>query len=82
MGHDGFNTATNGSGNKVANVNLDVNYFVPQLACSSDIKVLGGFLGWNTIVPFSEQDSGVHSRQTARVSAIFWWGHTSHGRPS
>ncbi len=57
MGHDGFNTATNGSGNKVANVNLDVNYFVPQLACSSDIKVLGGFLGWNTIVPFSEQDS-------------------------
>ncbi len=57
MGHDGFNTATNGSGNKVANVNLDVNYFVPQLACSSDIKVLGGLIGWNTIVPFSEQDS-------------------------
>ena len=31
---------------------------MPQVACSSDYKLFGGYLGWNTIVPFSEQDTG------------------------
>jgi hypothetical protein len=57
-GHDTFNSATDKSGNKVADAQLDVNYLVPQVACNSDMKLYGGTLGWNTIVPFSEQNSG------------------------
>jgi len=61
IGHDTFNYATGSNGSKApipAQPQLDVNYIVPQLACSTDYKLFGGALGWNTIVPFSEQNSG------------------------
>ena len=52
-----------------------MNYIVPQLACSTDYKLFGGAVGWNTIVPFSEQNSGNGlSTNGGRVSATFWWG--------
>ena len=59
IGHDTFNSLHGANGQKEAvPTQLDVNYIVPQLACSSDYKLFGGALGWNTIVPFAEQDSG------------------------
>ena len=59
MGHDTFNSLHGANGQKEAlPTQLDVNYIVPQLACSTDYKLFGGALGWNTIVPFAEQDSG------------------------
>ena len=58
-GHDRFNSLTGSSGDKVpVSAQLDVNYIVPQLACTSDFKLFGGALGWNTIVPFAEQNTG------------------------
>ncbi len=58
-GHVTFNQLNGANGNKVAlPAQLDVNYLVPQVACSSDMKLWGGTLGWNTVVPFFEQNSG------------------------
>ncbi len=57
IGHDRFNQVNDSNGNKVASANLDVSYLVPQVACSSTYKLFGGYLGWNTIVPFGEQNS-------------------------
>jgi hypothetical protein len=59
IGHDTFNSLNGPNGSKEPlPAQLDANYIAPQIACSSDITVAGGRLGWNTIVPFSEQNSG------------------------
>ncbi len=58
-GHDSFKSLNGPNGNKEpVPTQLDVNYLVPQMACSSDMKMFGGTLGWNTIVPFAGQSTG------------------------
>jgi hypothetical protein len=51
IGHGDFNSFNGNGGNKTASVDLNVTYFSSQLACNSDLKVLGGVLGWSTAAP-------------------------------
>jgi hypothetical protein len=57
--HDTFTQSNGTGGDKLpVSATLDVNAVAPQLACNSDMKLFGGVLGWNTIVPFANQDAG------------------------
>ncbi len=59
LAHDTFTQGNDANGNKLpVPLTLDVNAVVPQIACNSDMKLFGGTLGWNTIVPFANQDAG------------------------
>jgi hypothetical protein len=61
LGHDAFNTVNGSNGNKAFDARLDINYAVPQVTCNSDYKFFGGTLGWNVILPVSEQSSSFFS---------------------
>jgi hypothetical protein len=57
--HDTFTQANDANGNKIPlGVTLDINAAAPQIACNSDLKLFDGVLGWNTIIPFANQDAG------------------------
>jgi hypothetical protein len=57
VGHETIKTLTGPDGGKIADAHLDADYLVPQLACNSSLKLFGGTLGWNTIVPFANASS-------------------------
>jgi hypothetical protein len=61
MGHEQYNQLNGSGGKKVqgppGDADLGATYFVPQLVCNSSLKLFGGTLGWNTIVPVAGQNS-------------------------
>jgi hypothetical protein len=53
IGHNDFKSYNGADGNKTASVDLNVTYFSQQLACNTDVKFLGGVLGWSAAVPIA-----------------------------
>lgn len=60
-GHDSFKSLRDQNGDKIkiggSDPTLDITYVVPQVACTTNTKVLGSSLGWNAVVPFAGHDA-------------------------
>lgn len=57
VGRDTFDAYNGPDGNKLHDWELSSTYVAPQIACTTDRKILGSLFGWNTIIPFSGQSA-------------------------
>lgn len=57
LGHDSFDAYNGPDGNKEYDWRLKSTYVVPQIACTTNFKLLGSSLGWTALFPFSGQSA-------------------------